>query len=159
LRSIVSGEVYAALEAMDHCDGPGRECAIECVHAPDQRHDRVIPLAEVALDLRDLREDLFEVFVFGRRAVAKIEVHLVERVMQNREHEPRVAPAQAFDADALRGPHVRVVEQATRDAQHRRAGLVAPHALEDVLDPMARVMHHHMHRVMAVQVGEHGRGV
>jgi hypothetical protein len=27
-----------------------------------------------------------------------------------------------------------------------------------VLDPVARVMHHHVHRVMAMKVREHGRG-
>jgi hypothetical protein len=50
---------------------------------------------------------------------------------------------------------VRIVEQAARDAQHRRPGLVTTHPPDEVLDPMARVMHHHMHRVMAMKVRKH----
>jgi hypothetical protein len=86
------------------------------------------------------------------------EVHLVEGQVEHREHQPCVPSPESLDADTLRRPDMRVVEQATPDAQQGRPGLVAAHALEEVLDPVARVMHHHVHRVMAMKVREHGRG-
>jgi hypothetical protein len=149
-----------ALKAVDEGDGPGGKGPLERIGVADEGHDGVVPLVRIALHLVDLQSHRREVGVLGRRAVAPREVPLVEGRVQDREHQPRASLLEMLDADTLRRPHVFVVEEGARRAQHEHPNLVtaqAPTRPEKVLDPVAGLTHHHMHGVMAMKVRDHRR--
>jgi hypothetical protein len=119
-----------------------------------------VPVLQIALHLLDLQPHLREVAILRRRGIRPREVPFVERLVEDREHQPHVALLEVLETDAFRRPHVGVVEQGARRTQHGHASLItaqAPTHPQKVLDPVARLMHHHTHRVMAVNIRDHRR--
>ena len=151
----------AALDAVHE----GHPAAAWRLEVGRRAHDRVarpprVQAGELGLHTVELVHEVVVVAALRARAVALVEVHLGEGHVQHGEHDADVAGLQARQVHPPRAAEAAEVQQPGGELQDERAHLVEPAAAagdaDHLLEGDVLLARQQVHRVVAVQVGQHG---